>query len=209
VKADGQLRIDRRTLDLAGRGIDAGGDVGGDHGCLRIVDRTDRARRGVAGRAGKPGAEDRVDNDPRPGQRVGDRVVRELAHDAVEALQVGSRVAGELGGRPEQQHLDIEPGGRQVASGDQPVAAVVALAADDPGGAVPGDLDRALGDRAPGGLHQLQRGHTALVDRPGVDRAHALGVVEGLEPALHLSDPSTPAARRSRRRRRSPARVSD
>ncbi len=52
-----------------------------------------------------------------------------------------------------------------------------------PSGRQPGDR---LGDGAAGGLHQLERGHAPLLDRPAVDRAHLLGVVERAEPGLHL-----------------------
>ena len=36
----------------------------------------------------------------------------------------------------------------------------------------------------PGGLHQLRRGNSLLLDRPAIDRPDALGVVERLEPGI-------------------------
>ena len=102
-----------------------------------------------------------------------------------EPLQVGRRVAAQLLRRPDQQRLDLMARLGEVARGDEPVAGVVALSAEDPDRA----LGREVGDRgrhlAPGRLHQLERGHPLLLDRPAVDRAHAVGVVEGVQPGFH------------------------
>ena len=54
----------RRSLDLAGRGVDAGGDVGRHDRGPAAVDRLDRGVRGRARRPREPGAEDRVHNHP-------------------------------------------------------------------------------------------------------------------------------------------------
>ena len=96
-----------------------------------------------------------------------------------EALQVGGGVAAQLLRRPEQQRLDLEAGLGQVARGDQPVAGVVALAADDPHRPVERQLADRLRHRPPSRLHQLQRGHPHLLDRPAIDRTHPASVVEG------------------------------
>ena len=91
---------------------------------------------------------------------------------------------------PEQQRLDLVPGLGQIARRDQPVAGVVALAAHDPDRALGRELADRRRDLASGGLHQLERGHPALLDRPGVDRAHPARVVEGIQPGLHRGAPA-------------------
>ena len=87
--------------------------------------------------------------------------------------------------------VHLETGAGEQARRDQAVAAVVALPADD------GDLARAcqlgghLGHGLAGGLHQVERGNPAGLDRPGVDRPHPLGVEAGGEPVLHGAEPRT------------------
>ena len=63
VKGHGRHRIDADPRDLAGRRVDTGRDVDGDHRHLRAQDRLDRARRLLARLAVKAGAEDGVDDD--------------------------------------------------------------------------------------------------------------------------------------------------
>ena len=135
----------------------------------------------AAGPRGSPceaRAEDRVDDDRGVAERVGvERLVR-----AVEPLQVGRCVALVLGGVGEQQDAHGPAQLAQQAPGDEPVAAVVALAADD--------RDRAARDEAvglqrqagAGALHEIERRHAALLDRPAVGRAHLLGAGQRLEP---------------------------
>src|SRR5439155_23098664 len=79
--------------------------------------------------------------------------------------------------------------------GDEAVAAVVALPADDrdrPAGPQRGHLARA---RGAGTLHELHAGHAALLDRPAVDVAHLLRRVERLHPARerHRTTATAPA----------------
>ena len=87
---------------------------------------------------------------------------------------------------------------------DEPVAAVVALAADDRDGAVRCEpLHRAHHGGA-GALHQIEAGHALLLDRPAVDRPHRLGVGERREPRgklLHESDGIDARTRSSAARR--------
>ena len=119
--------------DLAGGGVDARRDVGGHDRRAAGVDRLDRGVGRRARRALEPGAEDRVDDDAGAGERVRGLAGLDLAVRAVEALEVRRRVGRKLARGPEQQRLDVEPGVAQMPRGDQPVAAVVALAADDAG----------------------------------------------------------------------------
>ena len=107
MEADRDRRLDRRAGDLAGRGVDPRGDVGGDHRHPAAVDGLDRGRRGVARRALETGAEDRVDDRPGAVERGRGVVTAELAKGRVEALQIGRGIAGQLAGRPQQQHLDL------------------------------------------------------------------------------------------------------
>jgi len=173
VEADGDLRRHRDAGGLAAGGVDSRSDVAGDHRCAAGLDRGDRRAGRLTRLAGEAGAEDRIDHGARAGQ-TGRRLAVELL--GAEALEVGDGVAAQLRRRPEQQGLDVEAGLGQVARGDQPVAGVVALAADDPHRALGGQLADRLRHRPPGRLHQLQRGHAGFLDCPGVDRAHPVGV---------------------------------
>ena len=65
---------DRVAGDLAGGCVDAAGHVAGNHhraATARLVDRRDRARRGLAGRTCEAGAEDRVDDRRGAVERTG------------------------------------------------------------------------------------------------------------------------------------------
>ena len=182
VEADGEVRLDRCAGDFATGGVNAGGDVAGDDRRAAGVDRRNRAQRRLARLAGEAGAEDRVDDRARVGQPRG-----QVAADVLrrEALQIGGRIAAQFLARPEEQRLDLESRLGQIASGDQAVAGVVPLAADDPHRAVQRQFPDRLSNRPSGRLHQLQRGDPHLLDRPTIDRAHPFGVVERIEPGLH------------------------
>ena len=184
VEGDGDVGVDGDAPGLAAGVVDTGGDVRGDHRRAAAVDRLDHRVCRVTGGAGEAGAEDRVDDDAGAGQ-PGERVRTDLPRPALEPLQVGRRVAGDLGRRPEEQRLDLEAEAGQAAGGDEPVATVVALAADDPRRPTGRGLGRCLGDGGARHLHQLERGDAALVDRPAVGGPHALGVIERVEPVLH------------------------
>ena len=71
----------------------------------------------------------------------------------------------------------------QQARGDESVAAVVALAADDPDRSRrrPSAVDR-VGERAAGGLHQVERRDAALLDRPASTARIASASSSGVEP---------------------------
>ena len=134
-------------------GVEGHGEIGVDRGSLGLAGRRRRRRRrcrrrrsahqlsliggdrrvgGLARSAVEAGAEDRVDDRPRARQRALGLALAKLAPAAVEPLEVGGRVVAELVGRPQQQDLHAVAGPLQQARGDQAVAAVVALAADDP-----------------------------------------------------------------------------
>ena len=79
----------------------------------------------------------------------------------------------ELAGLAGEQHLDLAAALAQQPRGDEPVAAVVALARRRPRSGPPApSAPPAPATAGAGALHQLERGHAALADRPGVDRAH-------------------------------------
>ena len=96
----------------------------------------------------------------------------------------------------------------QQARGDQPVAAVVALAAHDRDRAVGREpLDRARDGRA-GALHQLEAGDALLARSPSGRRAHRLGVGQRRQPVgqrVHDSDARWSRAAALAARRREPA----
>ena len=131
VEADGEVGLDRRARDLAAGGVDAGGDVAGDDRRAAAVDRLDRRRGRLARRAGEAGAEDRVDDRARAGQPgVEVAGVDRAPPPSRSRLAAASPLSSY--GRPEQQRLDLEAHLRAEPRRDQAVAAVVALAADDP-----------------------------------------------------------------------------
>ena len=103
--------------------LDPRGDVGGDDRRAATVDRLDRGVGGRAGRPSKPVPKIASMTAPDAGERL-DRLRRRPRADlAVEALEVRGRVRRELAGRPEQQHLDLVAGRRQVPRRHEAVAA--------------------------------------------------------------------------------------
>ena len=146
--------------------------------------------------------EDRIDHCA----GAGEPLAQPLGHLLrPKALQVGCSVCAQLLGGPEQQrlHLISHPG--QAPRRHQPIARVVPLAADDPHRPLGRQPRHRLGHSAPSGLHQLERRHPPLLDRPAVHRTHPLGVIEDSEPGLH---PFSLTARRgpAERSMRSPQR---
>ena len=115
---------------------------------------------------------------PRPSPASGTSVAAPL-----EPLEVRRRIRAELVERPDRQHVDLVAGAAEQPRRDHPVAAVVALAADDPDR--PG---RGRAARSPG-----------PVPRPRSPSDRATG----------RRDPRSPSGRcRSSRRRRRAARAS-
>src|SRR5262249_17818164 len=110
-----------------------------------------------------------VDDDPRtaqPGVEVG-----------------GDLVAEDL----ERVHLEAHP--LQVPGGDQAVAAVVPLAAENADGALREELGDDLGKPRARRLPQIGLGDAPRSDRPACGRPHLPGVVERLQPGLHQTAP--------------------
>ena len=131
MEADRQIGLDRDAFDLAVRRVDPRCDVAGDDRCPAAVDRLDRRVDRAARGALEAGAEDRVNQRSGAGERVVE--IRRIGLARVrKALQVGGRVVRQLGVRRQQERLDLEAGLGEAARRDQPVAAVVALPADDP-----------------------------------------------------------------------------
>ena len=152
-------RLHGDALDLAGGGVDAGGDVGRDDRRPAAVDRLDRG----VGRGPRCALRSRCRRSRRrrrPSRRARRRSRRApTSRDpALEALEVGRGVGRELGGRPQQQRLDLVPG-RRRAGGPRPARRRRCCPSRRrPGPApVPRHLARGLGDRRPRGLHQLER----------------------------------------------------
>jgi hypothetical protein len=186
VEADGDVRVDRHALSLAAGCVHAGGDVGGHDGGAAGVDRLDGGVGGRPRRAREAGAEDGVDDDPGALEGGGDLSRGDLSHRARVAIEVGLRVGGQLAGRPEQECLDLVAGLGQEACRDEAVTPVVSLAADDARRALPSYLPSCLGNPSARRLHQLERRHSLLVDRPRVGRPHPRGVVQRRQPVARL-----------------------
>ena len=122
---------------------------------------------------------------PEPASRASRSPLAVATTPASTRPRFGAGVIAQLVGAPEQQHLDREPHLPQQPRRNQPVAAVVALPADDPHRPVARKLRDSLRNGPPGVLHQLQRRHPLLIDRPSIHRPHTFRVIKGLEPALH------------------------
>jgi hypothetical protein len=157
VEAHGQVRLDRRPLDLAAGGVDPGGDVAGDHRRPAAIDRLDRAGGRLPRRSREAGAEDRV-------------------HDGAGTGQPAVEIAGNVPG-PEVDRLHLEPHATEMTGRDLAVAAVVPLAANDPQRPLRSQSGDRLGQRRPRRLHQLGRGDPLRLDRPGIDGTDAIGVI--------------------------------
>ena len=127
---------------------------------------------GRSRRAVEAGAEDRVDDAARALEGSGYVSRLDLAARLRQACVIPGRVVRELIRRPEQERLDLEAGLGQEPCGDKPVAAVVALATDDPDRPRLGHVAHRLGERRARGLHQLERGNATLARSPR-SRRHA------------------------------------
>ena len=99
-----------------------------------------------------------------------------------ETVVIGARVALQLIARAEQEHRHLAALLAEHPGGDEPVTAIVALAADDDDPAVRDALDDELGQPPPRALHQLEPWGPELVDRPAVERALLGSVGQWLEP---------------------------
>jgi hypothetical protein len=188
------VRPHRHTGDDTGRSVDATGNVTGHDdrsiGDPGTVDRRDRAGGRLARLAREPRPEYRVDDRGRSGEPSGPKRLR---RGAGEALEVGASVAAVLLRRAQDEDVDVASLLAQDTRGDQPVAAVVALPADDGDPPVGDKLGHELREADAGALHQVEAGHPELTDRPLVERALLRGVGKGFEPVWqgHLSQQPT------------------
>ena len=182
MEGDRDVGVGGDSLDLARGAVDARRDVGGHNRRAAAVHGLDRLLCRRAGRAVEAGPEDRVDDAARALERGGCLSRLDLAAGLRQPCVVLGRVVRELIRRPEEKRLDLEAGLGQEPCGDKPVAAVVALAADDPDRPRLGHVTHRLGERRARGLHQLKRRNAALIDRLGVGGTHALGVVKRIQP---------------------------
>ncbi len=111
VEADRSRSPDGNSLDLTAGGVDARGNIAGDHRGAAAVDRLDCRQGGLARRPREAGAEDRVDDSAGAGQAVVEVGGVDLFR--AETVEVGRRIWTELVRRPQQQRLDREAGRRQ------------------------------------------------------------------------------------------------
>ncbi len=171
VEGNRDRRTHRAGAHHTRRSVHSGGHVHADDGCAAGVCGVDRLGDRAVGLAGEAGAEQRVDDCDAIAHRP-------ESHGwlAGQAQQVLPRVSLQLLRGPGGEHIDFAAGIAQQARRHETVAAVVALAAQHHHGAVGRELLDCAGHADPGALHQLERGHPLLVDRPAVDRPHRLGV---------------------------------
>lgn len=208
----GELCPDGRALDRAGRPVDPGRDVDRDHRGRRGVEPIDRVLPRRLGCPPEPGTEDGVDRDVAAVEQAR-RILRRPAAWyqtlLAETLMVHRRRTAGAG--VGLHHDDIDPHARsaEMASCDETITAVVALAAHHQGASAvraSRDLDRAASDRSPGSFHEIG----------GADPAGLAGSIElarliRREDRLHRRSRSgmrgeVMRARRPRRRPRSSSR---
>ena len=177
-EGDGRYRADRLAAHLARGPVDT----------RRDVDRKGPNALGVPGHPRRGAFQ--VAEEPGPVHRV-DREVR-ATEGAIDGLRSG--VVTEL------EEIDAHTPAAQDARGHQPVATVVALAADDhrtPAVRATEQPAHLPGDGLPGALHQH------LDRRPGLDRA-PVGLAHLLrrQDRLHVAASLLPSAMHDRHRRR-------
>ena len=162
--------------DLAAGGVDPGGDVAGDDRGAAAVGRFDRGA--PPARAAPPRTRCRRSRRrPRPSPR---------------ARRRGPPAARRRRARAPRPRSRSRRSRRAATRPSPPLLPLPQRTRTGPCGASAGD---GVGERRAGGLHQLRLRHPLLVDRPAVDRADALGVIEGAEPRLHQPIIATAAAK--------------
>ena len=167
----------------------------GRHAC-RQIDRDDWSAEAVEigddgleesrERSAKAGTEDRVDHElalrelaevQLPLLRVGD--LDDGHADAAEHFEVGARVPAHVGHASQQEHRCVDAALHERAGDHEPVAAVVATAADDADAARRQVVERGLHGRhglTAGVLHQHDRRNADVLDRAAIRLAHLFGV---------------------------------
>ena len=174
------VALHRRVECLAGGGIQTARDVDAEDWNPRPVERSDRARLGLAGRAAQPGAKDRVNDQ----FGVPDTTRRTAAGSALDDHVDAAASAPTRRGRarhrspaPRRRARATRTAHPQVARcrrGDQSVASVVAIPGDNADtGRPPQMAPRTPRNLPSGDLHELERGHAALRGR-GVEARHVL-----------------------------------
>ncbi len=178
---DGQIRTDRFTLHGPRRAVDAGGDVDRHHRHVGLVHARDRRGPVVLRHATEPRPEDRIHRDVRAGELAPEGMFVERPHadarDLGQAPGVRGRRFAELVGVLERYDGRPHAGVSEAARRDEPVAAVVALAADDHRPApirAAGELARGPRYRAARPLHQ-HLGRDALRLRVAVEGGCLIG----------------------------------
>ena len=178
-EGDGHRGPDRRARDGAAVGIQARGDVRGNHRPAARVDRFDRPLRAALEPAAEARPEERVHDAVGLGQRAAERCEAfpraERGRDQAEGPrpgQVDRGVATVRGRIPEREEVDRDALLREQSGRREPVASIVAGPADD-GGALPvGEGVLELPTEPVGrALHELV-GRRAAPDRRRIGGAH-------------------------------------
>ena len=169
---------DRHARRLAGRGVDAARDVGGDDRPVERGDRLDRVGRGAARLALESRCRGSRRRRPRRRRARRGRTARGRRRGGAGSRRRRRRT------RRARRAAARAPCGRaaQQARRDEAVAAVVALAADDRDRPARHEPVGVHGQAGAGALHEVQRRDALLLDRPAVGRPHLLGAEERLEP---------------------------
>ena len=193
------MRPHGRSGDHAAGGVYAAGHVHADHRGADATDRLDPLGDSAVRLALEAGAEQRVNDHRRigaagvRGRRVAPRIgrpaitfpgapVEAQRWIAAEPCQVRARVSCELPWRRDAHDRHRPSGLAQQAGDHQPVAPVVALAAEHAHRPVGSEALDGPGDAFAGPLHQREPLHALRLDRPAVDCTHRLGVRQRREP---------------------------
>jgi hypothetical protein len=178
--------LDGGSVDGGAVGRETRGQVDRDNRHAQAVQVGDDGLEKPGERTAEAGAEDRVDDEiaVRELARVQLPLLRarDLDHghaDAAEHLEVRARVAADLGHAPQQKDGGVDAALHERARDHEPVAAVVATAADDAHAARREVVERRLhrGHRlASGILHEHDRRDPDVLYRAAIGLAHLFGI---------------------------------
>ena len=168
-EGDGQRRLGCNAEHRAATAVNTARDIDGDDRQMGGVEPGDDLARHALDRPRQPGAEQRIDHEP----RIHDDRRRQWFYRAGPACGSGGGIAFQRLAGPEQRDPHRPTALGQEARRDEPVAAIVARAAQHQRGLLRPAPGHGVGHRAPGILHQRDAGDPAG-DRQPVGLAHLL-----------------------------------
>ncbi len=186
VEGDRLVGLDRDALGHAGSGVDPRGDVRGDDRRAAAVDRLDRGVGGARGAPEKPVPKIASTTAPEPASAVCDLALGVLGDRPRPPSRARFASASPESSPARQSRITSTswPVSRRRRAATSPSPPLFPLPQTTRTGPSPARSRTASATAAARRLHQLERGHAAFLDRPGVDRAHPLGVEDAVHPGL-------------------------